>query len=260
MNSPCAPHSARAACASRGSSSLRRTYCSPRAAPHSAGALDLGHARDARDGASAQCRAPTTSVSTGAWRRGERDHARRGHRVWSRGDDASELGAVSPARCAHFAHARWRTARALGRRTLVAAEVALSLMLVIGASLLTLSFVRLQRVEPGFNLSNALTANVALPPPARSTAARRAGLGAILPAAAGSSRAQSGCVGGRRGERRSPTSSVEGGGTATVGGAAGAGSNHAQYLVIEGDFFRAMGIKLVPAAPSVPAISRRPRP
>jgi predicted permease len=50
-----------------------------------------------------------------------------------------------------------------GRRALVVAEVSLSLILVIGAALLTVSFLRLQRVEPGFNPANVLTARLALP-------------------------------------------------------------------------------------------------
>ena len=49
------------------------------------------------------------------------------------------------------------------RRLLVVSEVALSLMLLIGAALLTRSFVRLQRVSPGFDPTNVLTANVGVP-------------------------------------------------------------------------------------------------
>lgn len=50
-----------------------------------------------------------------------------------------------------------------GRRVLVAAEVALSLVLLIGAALLTRSFIELQRVRAGFNPSNVLTADVGIP-------------------------------------------------------------------------------------------------
>jgi putative ABC transport system permease protein len=53
-----------------------------------------------------------------------------------------------------------------GRRalsTLVVAETALALMLLVGAGLLIRSFIQLQRVDPGFNPRNVLTAVVTLP-------------------------------------------------------------------------------------------------
>ena len=50
-----------------------------------------------------------------------------------------------------------------GRRLLVGGEVALTLMLLIGAGLLARSFLRLQRVAPGFDPHGALTAGVLMP-------------------------------------------------------------------------------------------------
>jgi putative ABC transport system permease protein len=49
------------------------------------------------------------------------------------------------------------------RSALVVAEVALALMLLIGAGLLMKSFVNLIRVDPGFNAGNVIVASVGLP-------------------------------------------------------------------------------------------------
>ena len=48
------------------------------------------------------------------------------------------------------------------RRVLVGAQLALSVMLLIGAGLLVRSFIRLQQVPPGFNADNVLTLELAM--------------------------------------------------------------------------------------------------
>lgn len=50
------------------------------------------------------------------------------------------------------------------RSALVVAQVALSMVLLVGAGLLIRSFVRLRNVDAGFDARNALTMNIALPP------------------------------------------------------------------------------------------------
>ena len=53
--------------------------------------------------------------------------------------------------------------RTSARSLLLIGEVALSLMLLVGAGLLIKSFLRLQEIRPGFNSHNVLIANLALP-------------------------------------------------------------------------------------------------
>ena len=50
------------------------------------------------------------------------------------------------------------------RHVLIGAEVALSIVLVVGAVLLLRSFVQLQRVDPGFQAANVVAFNITLPP------------------------------------------------------------------------------------------------
>ena len=55
--------------------------------------------------------------------------------------------------------------RTSARSLLLIGEVALSLMLLVGAGLMIKSFLRLQEIRPGFNAHNVLLANLALPYP-----------------------------------------------------------------------------------------------
>jgi len=49
------------------------------------------------------------------------------------------------------------------RNLLVVSEVAVALLLLVGAGLMTKSFMRLQRVDPGFDATNVVSMNIALP-------------------------------------------------------------------------------------------------
>jgi predicted permease len=55
--------------------------------------------------------------------------------------------------------------RQRSRQALVVAELTLSVMLLVGAGLLIRSFIKVQRVPPGFNPNGVLTLEVTLPPP-----------------------------------------------------------------------------------------------
>jgi len=57
------------------------------------------------------------------------------------------------------------SSRARGRAALVVGEIALTLVLLAGAGLLANSFLRLQRVDPGFNVEHATVAELMLPQP-----------------------------------------------------------------------------------------------
>jgi putative ABC transport system permease protein len=60
--------------------------------------------------------------------------------------------------------------RRLFSNVLVIVEISLSLLLLIGATLLIKSFIRLQEVDAGFNAQNVLAMNVSLPEPKYATA------------------------------------------------------------------------------------------
>jgi predicted permease len=77
----------------------------------------------------------------------------------SRRDAQRDLGEAS--RGASATSAVWGRGQNV-RRVLVGAQLALSVMLLIGAGLLVRSFIRLQQVPPGFNADNVLTLELAM--------------------------------------------------------------------------------------------------
>ena len=136
----------------------------------------------------------------------------------------------------------------VGRRVLVVAEVALSLMLVIGAALLTTSFARLQRVEPGFDASRVFTASVVLPVPGEFNPARDgAGWAQFFRQLQGRLAQGAGVEAAGAVSVLPLADAVETGSTATIGEPPPIpGKAHAtEYLVVEGDYFRAMRINLL---------------
>ncbi len=130
------------------------------------------------------------------------------------------------------------------RRLLVVSEVALSLMLLVGAGLLIKSFARLQEVHPGFNPEHVLTMRISVPSNKYKEKAQRAEFFrrlmeqvAALPGAEAAGATLSLPLGGsnfsvgrsiiREGKPLSPEE-----------------ASNAAYVVTAGDYFRAMQIPL----------------
>ena len=138
--------------------------------------------------------------------------------------------------------------KTVGRRVLVVAEVSLSLMLLIGASLLALSFARLQHVQPGFAPDHTMTATVSLPLPG-GFEPKRDGAGwsrffsqLISQVAKSPNVAAAGAV-----SALPLTGTVESGAFEIAGQprAEAGQAPHAEYSVVEGGYFDALRIKLV---------------
>lgn len=134
-----------------------------------------------------------------------------------------------------------------GRRMLAAAEVALSLMLLIGATLLTRSFISLQRVELGFDDANVVTAEVSIPVAGRFEPQRD---GSRWYATLREITTRASSLPGV--EAAGMVSSLPLSGTFESGGLRMPGITYepgmgpsAQYSVVEGDYFAAAGIRVV---------------
>jgi putative ABC transport system permease protein len=135
-----------------------------------------------------------------------------------------------------------------GRRLLVASEVALSLMLLIAAALLSRTFVELQRVRPGFDARNVLTVGVGLPFTGRFNPTADGPLWATkLNAIAAQLGSAPNVIAVGAVSSLPLTGTFESGGVRIVGRPEpppGEGP-HAQYNVVAGNYFAAAGIAVL---------------
>lgn len=139
-------------------------------------------------------------------------------------------------------------ARTLGRRMLVVAEVSLSLILIIGASLLATSFARLQRTDAGFRPEGVLTASIVLPVGARFDNVSDAPAWSSFFRQLNDRLAKSPGVEQVGAVSNLPLSdAAESGGFAIVGKPAPESGQapQAEYFVVEGNYFQTLGIPLV---------------
>jgi predicted permease len=135
-------------------------------------------------------------------------------------------------------------ARRRARSALIATEVAVAVVVLVGAGLLLRSFDRLVRVDPGFQSDRRFTARVSLPLSTyREPAPRLAFSQALMDGL--------GAVPGVRAvglTSRLPLSSLNDTASFTIEGytpAAGEGSPGGEYRIVGGEYFRAMGVPLL---------------
>jgi predicted permease len=130
------------------------------------------------------------------------------------------------------------------RAGLVVAEVAVAVMLLVGAGLLIKSFARLQSVNPGFATDNVLTAQIALPPARYAEAPARAAFWARL---IDKVRALPGVTSAGLVSSVPFSGNVSSGSYSIVGYTPGPTETapHGRQDVVGGDYFRAMQIPLL---------------
>jgi predicted permease len=129
------------------------------------------------------------------------------------------------------------------RTSLAAAELAIALVLLVGAGLLLESFVRVSRVDPGFSPDGVMTAQMALPPRYADVNARRAFWNALLDRA----RAVPGVTTAALVSSLPFAGQMSSGSYTIVGRPVppGATPPHALNDRVTGDYFRVMGIPLL---------------
>jgi putative ABC transport system permease protein len=154
-----------------------------------------------------------------------------------RGDTASLMKDDS-------ARASASTGTGITRATLVVCEMALALMLLVGAGLLIKSFAKLQNVNPGFATDNVLTAQISLPATRYADAnARRAFWQRLVDKA----HELAGVTGVGLTSNVPFNGNVSSGSYSIVGytPAQGEANPHGRQEVIGADYFRAMRIPLI---------------
>jgi putative ABC transport system permease protein len=130
------------------------------------------------------------------------------------------------------------------RNILVVSEIALALVLLVGAGLLLKSFWRLQRVDPGFNPQNVLTMRMMLPYETYAKPAQRGAFyKSVLERISSTPGVESASASSRLALTQATTSGTVSGENSAVG--PGDLPVEAEWRWITPDYFRAMGITML---------------
>jgi putative ABC transport system permease protein len=130
------------------------------------------------------------------------------------------------------------------RSVLVVSEIALSMVLLIGAGLMTKSFFRLEQVNPGFETRNVMTMRLSLPPAQYPDERRRA---AFFQQVIQRLQSVAGIESGAAISRLPLTPGNSGRGVTIAGRATDDSGERpsADYRVISADYFRVMGVPVL---------------